>query len=77
MRTISEIGIRELDRRSNDGIDVTLLWDPRTNQVSIAVADERLGESFEVEIDPTNALHAFHHPYAYAAQDWDDYALAG
>jgi hypothetical protein len=76
MCTTSEIGVRELDRRSNDGIDVALLWNPRTDQVSIAVADVRLGESFEVEIDPANALHAFQHPYVYAAHDWDHYALA-
>lgn len=77
MRTtseISEIGVRELDRRSGDGIDVALLWNPRTNHVSVAVDDGRLGESFELEIDPANALDAFRHPYAY--RQWDDYALA-
>lgn len=72
--SISEIGTRELDRRSNDGIDVAVLWNPRTNQVSVAVDDDRLGESFELEIDPANALDAFRHPYAY--RQWDDYALA-
>jgi hypothetical protein len=76
MRTASHIGVRELDRRSNDGIDVTLLWNPRTNQVFVAVADERDGESFELEVDPANALDAFRHPYAYADRAYEDFALA-
>lgn len=58
---------RELDWRTNDGIDVRLLWDPVTNQVSVAVTDERLGGSFELEVDGADALDAFHHPYAYAS----------
>jgi hypothetical protein len=76
MGTTFEIGVRELDRRSNDGIDVTLLWSPRTNQVFVAVVDERDGESFELEVDPANALDAFRHPYAYADRDHEDFALA-
>jgi len=72
----TEIGIRELDHRSNDGIDVTLRWNARTNQVSVAVEDERLGESFELDVDPANALDAFRHPFAYADRAWDEYALA-
>ena len=68
MSTTAEIGIRELDRRSNDGIDVALLWDARTNRVFVAVDDERRGESLELEVDAANALDAFRHPYAYAHQ---------
>lgn len=30
--------LRQLDHRGNDGIDVRLLWDARTDQVSLAVA---------------------------------------
>ena len=58
---------RELDRRINDGIDVRLLWDPATNQVTVAVTDERLGGSFELDVDGAEALDAFHHPYAYVS----------
>ena len=70
-----EIGVRELDRRTNDGIDVALLWNPRTNQLFVAVEDERLGRSFELEVEAADALDAFRHPYAYANRDYD-YALA-
>ena len=68
MGTTAEIGIRELDHRSNDGIDVALLWDAHTNRVFVAVEDERRGESLELEVDAANALDAFRHPYAYAHQ---------
>jgi hypothetical protein len=35
--------------------------------VSVVVRDDRLGESLALEVDPTDALCAFHHPYVYAA----------
>jgi hypothetical protein len=71
MYTTTEI--RELDRRSNDGVDVALLWNPRTNRVVIALEDDRSGDSFEIDVDAADALDAFRHPFAYAPRD---YALA-
>jgi hypothetical protein len=68
MLTGSETELRELDRRTSDGIDVQLLWNPRTDRVSIAVEDGRSGERFEVAVAASEALTAFHHPYAYAAR---------
>jgi hypothetical protein len=61
-----ETHLRELDHRSSDGIDVRLLWDPRTNHVSIAVTDEGTGAILAYPVDAAEALAAFHHPYAYA-----------
>ena len=61
--------IHELDHRSNDGIDVSLLWNSGTNQVSITVADGRVGESFAFEVAPADSVDAFHHPYAYAPRE--------
>jgi hypothetical protein len=58
---------RELDRRTRDGIDVSLLWDPRTKGVSVAVTDTRQGGSFEFGVEPGDAPKAFWHPYAYIA----------
>ena len=58
--------IRELDHRRNDEIDVTLLWNAKTQDVFIVVT-ERDGDSFEFQVCPTDARDAFHHPYAYAA----------
>jgi hypothetical protein len=77
MHTTSASGVRELDRRSNHGIDVTLLWNPRTNHVFVAVEDERAGDWFRIDVDAANALDAFQHPYAYADRcHGEDHALA-
>jgi hypothetical protein len=59
--------VRELDHRHSAGIDVSLVWDARTDQVAVALRDERSGEALSFVVDPTEALSAFHHPYAYAA----------
>jgi hypothetical protein len=56
MSPTPEITLRELDSRTNDGIEVWLLWNRVTNAVSIVVADERAGKSFELEVDPAEAL---------------------
>lgn len=65
MTRTSHAAVRELDRRTNDGIDVRLLWNPQTDRVSVAVEDERSEETFELEVDPADALAAFHHPYVF------------
>ena len=59
--------LRELDHRSNDGIDVRLLWDPATDRVLVAVADAKTGAEFTVPVrGDQRAYDVFHHPYAYA-----------
>jgi hypothetical protein len=65
--TLLRSGIRELDRRHNHGLDVQLIWEPQTDRVSVALIDEHSGESLAFEVDPSEALTAFHHPYAYAS----------
>lgn len=76
MNLVSDTDVRELDQRSNDGIEVTLRWSPQTNRVWISVVDEKRGDSFELDVDPSDALAAFQHPYAYATRDSDGFALA-
>jgi hypothetical protein len=58
--------ITELDHRSADGIEVSLLWSRMTNTLTVAVADSRSGESFEVHAPAEKALDVFRHPFAYA-----------
>ena len=65
MDTTLETTTRELDRRCSDGITVRLLWNSGTNEVSIAVQDDRGGESFRFGVPARDALEAFRHPYAY------------
>jgi len=76
MWTTPEQAIRELDHRTSDGIDVTLLWNARTNRVSIAVVDIRTGETFELAVPGADAVYAFNHPHAYAGMGVADRALA-
>jgi hypothetical protein len=57
----------ELDYRANDGVEVSLLWHKRTDTLAVFVHDTRTDETFEIEVESTNALDAFNHPYAYAA----------
>lgn len=59
--------LTELDHRSADGIEVSLLWSRMTNLLTVAVADSRSGESFEVHAPAEKALDVFRHPFAYAA----------
>ena len=56
---------KELAHRESTGIAVTLWWYADTNGVAVVVADEH--EEFELTVDPSRALDAFHHPFAYAA----------
>ena len=74
--SIRELAIRELDHRQSDGIDVRLLWNSRTNRVSLAVEDERSGETFVLDVPGAEAREAFEHPYAYIRSEHHDEALA-
>jgi hypothetical protein len=58
--------IRELDARTNDGVEVRLLWHPESECVAVEVIDSRRREQFAFEVERANALDAFHHPYVYA-----------
>jgi hypothetical protein len=68
--------IQELDHRSNDGIDVRLLWEPRSGRVFVSVHDIRIDEFVEFDVAPADALEAFRHPYAYANRNQTGQALA-
>ena len=77
MRTTPDPAIRELNHRSNDGLDVRLLWNSLTNRVSVTVEDQRTGEVYEFDVvDPEDALIAFYHPYAYSSRGWLEHAFA-
>ena len=67
--TTSQSAIRELDHRTNDGIEVSSLCNPHTNHVFVAIADQRSGESIELTVRAADALDAFRHPFAYRTSD--------
>jgi len=63
----------------NDGLEVTLFWYPATDEVAVCVCDYRRGAYFELAPEPSNALHAFYHPYSYASSSvvqYEDERLA-
>jgi hypothetical protein len=57
---------RELSRRSNGGIDVTLYWHPTRDELTVCVCDQRDGAYFEIRAQRDLALDVYNHPYAYA-----------
>ncbi len=57
---------RELAYRHQDGLEVTLLWNARSNEVSIELSDDRNETALAFAVDPKFALDAFHHPFVYA-----------
>jgi hypothetical protein len=65
-----DTAVRELDRRINDGFDVRLLWNSRTNCVFVSIEDQRHGAIFEFQVDGSDALEAFHHPFTYRRDEW-------
>jgi hypothetical protein len=58
----------ELARRASDGLEVLLLWDRSSNRVKVAVSDERLCHHLDLEVARPDALSAFYHPFAHAAE---------
>lgn len=57
---------RELAYRHQDGLEVTLFWQPSSNEVSIELVDDRNGRALAFAVEGASALDAFHHPFAYA-----------
>ena len=58
---------RELAAREGDGIQVTLLWHPGHNALTVSVEDTRVGHWFQLAVAPDRALDAFYHPFAHVA----------
>ena len=61
----------ELDQRQGNGITVTLLWNPDSDELIVHVRDEPAQEEFELACAPHEAARVFHHPYAYATSRHD------
>ena len=60
--------MRELHNRTNDGLNVRLLWSPDDGRVAVTVADTKTGGRFAFDVaERERALHAFRHPFSYAA----------
>ncbi len=64
----SNMTLKELNYRAGDGIEVSLLWSPESGQLAVVVVDEAIGEEFAMEVEPSEAMEVFHHPFAYAGK---------
>jgi hypothetical protein len=58
---------RELAYRAGDGLEVTLFWQPATDELTVCVCDQRHGAYFELRPEPRLALDVFYHRYSYLA----------
>ena len=59
---------RELAQRRSGTDEVLLLWHPDDDRVELLVHNSESGAGFLIEVASNDALDAFYHPYAYAAQ---------
>ncbi len=59
--------LRELAQRVSSGTNVTLMWNERTGALTVSVRNHHTGAHIQFAAAPGKALHAFYHPYAYAA----------
>jgi hypothetical protein len=57
---------RELARRSDAGVGVTLYWHPVLDELTVCVRERRQGAHFEIRPQRHLALDVYYHPYAYA-----------
>jgi len=65
---VSHADLKELAYRNQDGVEVTLLWEPRSDGISVEVIDHLDGSEFRVPVAGHLASDAFHHPYAFAQE---------
>ena len=61
--------LRELARRSADGLVIRLFWDSERDEVLLTFRDRRTGDRFGVEVPRACALRAFEHPCAFRPAD--------
>ena len=58
---------RELAGRRSGADEVLLLWHPDSDRVEVAFRDTETGAEVRFDVEPRDAIDAFHHPYAYLA----------
>jgi hypothetical protein len=58
---------RELAIRRSGTDEVLLLWHPVSDRVELAFRDTETGAELRFDVEPRDAIDAFHHPYAYLA----------
>jgi hypothetical protein len=67
----------ELDRRASAGLEVSLLWSRTASKLVVSVADTLTGERLELPVAREDAVDAFNHPFAYAADHGISWGASG
>jgi hypothetical protein len=63
---------RELARRVNGGIEVTLYWNTDDNSTSVEIWQPATEETLLFTVAKEQALEAFHHPFAHLPITFDN-----
>jgi hypothetical protein len=71
-----ETPTQELAQRRSGTVEVLLLWYAEIDRVEVSLHDSATDAGFHIEVPPGNALDAFYHPYAYAAERENAYHVA-
>jgi hypothetical protein len=66
--TIARMQRKELAHRQSDGLEISLLWDPRDDALAVRVVDARLGVTLELPVRDESPLEVFYHPFAVASR---------
>jgi hypothetical protein len=66
--TFTIVPRRELARRANGGLEITLYWNVRDNSTTIEVHHTDTAETIAFPVAADRALDAFHHPFAHLAE---------
>jgi hypothetical protein len=69
---LTEIARRELARRVNGGLEITLYWHPDDNSTSIDIRHATTDETISFRVPPGRALDAFYHPFAHLDNQVED-----
>ena len=64
---LTPVALRELARRANDGLEITLYWHPDDNGTSVEIYHETTGETIAFPVPAERALDAFQHPFVHLA----------
>ena len=67
--TLPYIPRRELARRVNGGLEITLYWDPQDDSTSIEVHHHSTEETINFLVRADRALDAFNHPFAHLDEE--------
>jgi hypothetical protein len=65
--TIGLMQRKELAHRQSDGLEISLLWDPRDDALAVRVVDARLGVTLELPVRDESPLEVYH-PFAVASR---------